>query len=134
MRSLIRKILKENEFDWVNETGLSEPEQFLFDKFMECKLEKIGSKKWEGWTRYVDKDGKILFLDNINNGTKTPVLWFDHDEIYRKLEEMGLTYEEMQRLCIEMLYDTHKRKVFTAIIQVSGFSVRLYETHKRKVY
>jgi len=115
LKNILKKRLKEeNELDWVHETSLSEPEQFLINKFMECRLEKIGSKNWEGWTRYVDKGGKILFLDDIDTGAQSPILWFDHGEIYLKLREMGLTYEEMQRLCIEMLYETHKRKVLTA--------------------
>ena len=123
MKDLIRKILKENEFDWVNETGLSEPEQFLFDKFTECRLEKMQSKKWVGYTKYVDRDGKILFVDNIKNGVQTPALWFNHDEIYRKLKKMGLTYDQMQILCIDMLYETLKRKVLTAIASIAIFNI-----------
>ena len=111
-----RNINEENNFDWVNEIGFSKPEQFLFNKFMECRLEKMGSKNWVGHTKYIGKDGKILFVDNINTGTQSPILYFDDDEIYLKLKEMGLTYEEMQRLCIDMLYETHKRKVFTTYI------------------
>jgi hypothetical protein len=66
------------------------------------------------WTRYVDKNGKILFVDNIETGSKNTVLYFDYDEIYKKLEEMGLDYGEMKKLCVDMLYETHKRKVLTA--------------------
>ena len=113
MKNLIRKILNEefNEFGF--DTEIDPAIEFLYNKFMECKLEKVGSKNWVGWTKYVDKSGKILFLDNINTGDKNTVLSFDN-EIYKKLEKMGLNYEEMKKLCISMLYETHKRKVLTA--------------------
>lgn len=55
-----------------------------------------------------------IFLDNIKTGNKDTILYFDYDEIYQKLEKMGLNYEEIQKLCIDMLYETHKRKVLTA--------------------
>ncbi len=115
MKDLIRKILKESEdeFDWIQKE-INPVEEFLYDKFMGCKLELVGNKNWLGWTRYVDKSGKMLFLDNINTGDKNTVLYFDYDEIYEKMEEMGLNYEEIKKLCIDMLYETHKRKVLTA--------------------
>ena len=101
-----------DEFDWIEpESNLAQ--QFLYDKFMECKLEPVKNKEWLGWTRYVDKNGKILFLDNIETGNKDTILYFDYFEIYQKLEKMGLNYEEMKKLCIDMLYETHKRKVLT---------------------
>ncbi len=133
MKNLIRKILKEefNEFGF--DTEVDPATEFIYNKFMECKLEKIGSKKWLDWTRYVDKNGKILFVDNIETGSKNTVLYFDYDEIYKKLEEMGLDYGEMKKLCVDMLYETHKRKVLTASNFVQWFSNKLYETHKRKV-
>ena len=114
MKNLIRKILKE-ELDWFEQGNfeVGPAEQFLFDKFMECKLEPVGNKNWLGWTRYVDKNGKILFLDNIETGKKETILYFDYDEIYQKLLKMGLNYEEMQGLVKDMLYETHKRKVLT---------------------
>ena len=97
---------------------------------MECKLEPVKNKEWLGWTRYVDKNGKILFLDNIETGDIDTILYFDYDEIYQK---MGLNYEEIKKLCIDMLYETHKRKVLTAISSTPLCCLGLYETHKRKV-
>ena len=115
MRNLIRKILKEEfdseNFDWVS-PEINPGREFLYQKFMECKL--IESEKRPGWTKYVDKTGKILFLDNIETGEKNTILYFNYDEIYQKLLEMGLNYKETKKLCIDMLYETHKRKVLTA--------------------
>jgi hypothetical protein len=119
MRNIIKKILNEefNEFGFDTNgfplfTEIDPATEFIYNKFMECKL--IGSKKTPGWTKYIDKKGKILFLDNIETGKKETVLYFDHHEIYQKLKEMGLNYEEIKKLCIDMLYETHKRKVSTA--------------------
>ena len=116
MKNLIRKILREEELDWFESENfeVNPAQQFLYEKFMECKLEPVKNKNWLGWTRYVDKNGKILFLDNIETGKKDTSLYFDYDEIYKKLEEMGLNYDEMKILVKHMRwYETHKRKVLT---------------------
>jgi hypothetical protein len=133
MKNIIRKILKEefNEFGF--DTEIDPVMEFLYNKFMECKLEKVGSKNWVGWTKYVDKSGKILFLDNINTGDKNTVLYFDYHKINEKMEEMGLNHEEIKKLCVDVLYETHKRKVLTAEKIILKIFMELYETHKRKV-
>ena len=114
MKNLIRKILREEELDWFESENfeVNPTIQFLYGKFMECEL--IESEKKPGWTKYIDKSGKFLFLDNIETGKKDTILYFDYDKIYKKLEEMGLNYEEMIVLVKDMLYETHKRKVLTA--------------------
>ena len=119
--STLKRIIRESidEFNWI-EPEVNPAEEFIYNKFMECKL--IGSKKMPGWTKYIDKTGKILFLDNIKTGKKDTILYFDH-EIYQKLREMGLNYEEIQKLCIDMLYETHKRKVLTARLKKESLSV-----------
>ena len=132
MKNLIKKILKE-EFDWVDEIEIDPAKEFLYDKFMECKLEPLENKNWLGWTRYIDKNGKILFLDNIDTGEETTILYFDYNEIYKKLEEMGLNYKEMEVLVKDMLYETHKRNVLTKNDDGAYITMVLYETHKRKV-
>ena len=106
--STLKRIIRESidEFDWVKKES-NPAEEFIYNKFMECKL--IRSKKMPGWTLYVDKKGKTLFLENSRG-----ILYFDYDEIYQKLKEMGLNYEEIKKLCIDMLYETHKRKVLIA--------------------
>ena len=116
MKNLIRKILKEefDNFDWVNEIPkLSPAEEFLYD--LMSSLKRVESKKWENWMVYKDENGKILMADDINKGTKRPELLVDHDEIWRKLENYGLEYDEIKDLCMRMLEVTHKRKVLTAI-------------------
>ncbi len=124
MKNLIRKILNEEFNDFGFDTEIDSATEFLYNKFMECKLKKIRPKNWLGWTKYVDKNGKILFLENVNTGEENTVLYFDYDEIYLKLEEMGLNYEEMRKLCIDVLYETHKRKVLKAIRNYLGGKFR----------
>jgi len=136
MKNLIRKILKEEfdseNFDWVS-LDIDPIREFLYQKFIECKLEPVGNKHWFNWTRYVDKTGKILFLDNIETDKKDTILYFDYDEIYQKLKKMGLNTNEIEVLVKDTLYDTHKRKVDIASYGSISGQKRLYETHKRKV-
>jgi len=135
MKNLIRKILKEefdDTFHWVNEIPkLSPAEEFLYDLMSSLKM--VESKNWENWVLYKDKNGKILMADDINTGTKRPELLVDHDEIWGKLENYGLEYDEIKDLCMRMLEVTHKRKVLTAYIQNLRPFFLLEVTHKRKV-
>ena len=108
MRNLIKKILKESHFDWV-ELDLNPAGEFLYNKFIECRIIKDSN----GWTEYVDPDGKVLFLDNIETGDKEKILYFSYQKIYKKLEEMGLSYDQMRGLIKDMLWEIHKRKVDT---------------------
>jgi hypothetical protein len=73
-------------------------------------LEKTQYGSLKGFTKYIDRSGKILFMDNIDTGDEDTVLYFDYVKIYKKLLEMGLEYEQMKKLCVDMLYETHKKR------------------------
>jgi hypothetical protein len=72
-------------------------------------------------------------MDNIDTGDEDTVLYFDYVKIYKKLLEMGLEYEQMEKLCVDMLYETHKRKVLTALSGSVCLAPSLYETRELKV-
>ena len=129
MKKLIKKILKE-EFEWIDEIQTNPAEEFLYEKFMECKLVK--SKTVPGWIKYIDDDGKILFVDSIEKGDETTFLYFDYDEIYLKLKKMGLDLFDMRVLIKDMLYKTLKRNVSEVQLPFSWKPLSLYENNKRK--
>ena len=131
MKNLIKKILKE-EFDWIEDVKQFTPvEKFLYDLMSNLKM--MESKTIENWMLYEDKNGENLMADNINTGTKNPVLYVDYYQIWEKLEDYGLKAKEVEDLCVRMLEMTHKRKVLTAEFQYAFYFTLLEATHKRKV-
>ena len=137
MKNLIRKILKEEfdpeNFEWVQQhvKQFTPAEEFLYD--LTSSLYMVKSKSLENWVLYKNENGKILMADNINTGTKNPVLFVDYTQIWEKLEDYGLKTKEIKALCVRMLEMTHKRKVLTAQQALTISLLQLEATHKRKI-
>ena len=62
---------------------------------------------------YKNKKGKILMIDDINTGTKTPYLYVDYYRIWDKLLDMEVEPNKISLICKEALEDLFKRKVVT---------------------
>ncbi|MFN7656408.1 MAG: hypothetical protein ACK5OW_01305, partial [bacterium] len=69
----------------------------------------------------------------IDTGDQKPVLYVDYGKIWKKCQKMGVSYPEFQKICVNMLWETHKRKVSTASPIDGTVDELLWETHKRKV-
>ncbi len=83
------------------------------------------------WTRYIDKNGIILFADNLDQDDKNKaILYVDYNKVWKFLSDFGLNDMEINDICIAWLYETHKRKVDTAQGIMRETCEALYETHK----
>ena len=115
MKDLIRKILKESDFDdfdFVPEFEENPAKEFIYDLMQ--GLEIFESKKRPGYMIYRDKKGEILMADNANINPENPVLYVDYNKIWEKLRKMDLDSKEIKQLLISVLEMTFNRKVVTA--------------------
>ena len=116
MKNLIRKILKESE--WFEELDLG-PANFLHDKLKGSRIQRAGSRywpdtKWSGWTRYVDSNGKVIFMENNNTRDKQKTLYINRG-INTELVKMGLNYDAIKKLCLDVF-----REVYNLDFEIFG--------------
>ena len=114
MRNLIKKILKESNFenfDFLPEFEENPAKEFLYNLMLDLEISE--SKKRPGYMIYRDKSGEILMADDANTKPEIPVLYVNYYKIWKKLEKMGLDWEEIEQVLISVLEMTFNRKVVT---------------------
>lgn len=109
MKHLIRKILKESE--WFEELDLRSVE-FLHNQLRESRVQKGGSRywpqrQWIGWTRYVDKNGNLLFLENSGDLEATRKMLYFSRRIDEALDKMGLNYDSIRKICLDTFREVY---------------------------
>ena len=116
-----RKSINEGPLGWIKKKfykdegdDLNEAKRFLYHKFKECRLIQDSYD----YTKYVNRKGNTLFADNIETDDEEKFLYFSYLKIYKKLKEMGLSYDQMKDLIKDMLWKVHKRKVDSVLIAV----------------
>lgn len=125
----VRSVCNEKYNGYIPE--LTECEQFIYDKFMECDV--MESEKTPGYTLYFNERSEILFVDSVNLNNKEPLLYIDYEKIWLKSIEMGVSDKDIRKICVHMLYEIPKRKVITSTFRHTIIFYGLYEIPKRKV-
>lgn len=108
MKNLIKKILRESEwFEDIKEFSILE--DFIYSKLLECRI--LPAENREGWVKYVDKNGKILFADDIDTGVEKPTLWIEYEDIREMWVDSNTKVSDIEEACKKMVWEMFGRRV-----------------------
>ena len=89
MKKLIKIILRESEFDWIDETSYTEEEEFIINLIDSCE-----KKPYKDGFLY-SEDGENYFYQDDKRG----IFYFDYYDVFVVLgSKFRLNYQEMRDL------------------------------------
>ncbi len=108
IENIVKKILRESDFNWIEETSYTEQEEFIINLIDSCDKEPHGAgfsyKKGGEWYFYQDDKNKVFY--------------YDWDNVYEVLNtKFGLNHQEMRDLIKDVLERHYNLKGYTTEVE-----------------